>query len=273
MADGLLEAVLRRDRAAVAGGLIVLAALAWAYVVWVAAGMDMGGMDMSGYRTIPGSAGLMTLETAPWTRVEFAYTLAMWIVMMVGMMTPSAAPMILIYARVARQAAAGGKPFAPSIWFVIGYLALWTAFALGATLMQWGLQRAALLTPTMASSSVVLGGFLLIAAGLYQWTPLKNACLRRCRAPLLFIQEHGGFRGDVAGCLLLGIKHGAYCVGCCWALMALLFVGGVMNVLWVAAISIFILAEKVVGSGRAVSLVAGTCLVAAGLQQVTTAIY
>jgi predicted metal-binding membrane protein len=265
MTDTALQAVLRRDRVVVAGALAVVTALAWAYVLWLAADMDMGGMDMTAFRMIPAGAGLMMPATEPWVPIEFVYVLVMWIVMMVGMMTPSVAPMILIYARVGREAAARGKPFAPSIWFAGGYLLAWMAFSLAATVAQWALQRAALLTPMMASSSALLGGGLLIAAGIYQCTPLKNACLRQCQAPLLFIQRHGGFRGSTAGALALGARHGAYCVGCCWTLMALLLVGGVMNVSWIAAIAIFILAEKVTPRGHAVSLIAGAGLIAAGI--------
>ena len=168
----------------------------------------------------------------------------MWVVMMIGMMTPAAAPMVLLYARVGRQAAMQGKPFANSYCFFGGYLLAWVAFALVATLAQWAVQRASLLTPMMESASAIFGSALLIAAGLYQWSP-KDACLRQCQAPLQFIQRHGGFRRDAKGSLKLGIRHGAYCVGCCWALMALLFVGGVMNLLWIAVLTVFILLESV----------------------------
>jgi predicted metal-binding membrane protein len=181
------------------------------------------------------------------------------------MMTPSAAPMILIYARVGRQAAVQGKLLAATGWFAGGYLLAWAGFSLFATVGQWGLQRTALLTPAMASASSVFGGLVLIAAGLYQWTPLKDACLSRCRAPLLFIQQHGGFRRDAPGSFGLGVRHGLYCIGCCWALMALLFVGGVMNVLWIAAIAVFVLAEKVVPGGRVLTRLAGAGFVAAGV--------
>jgi predicted metal-binding membrane protein len=270
MADAALQALLRRDRLTVAAALVVLTVLAWAYVLWLAAGMTMGGMDMTGFRMIPAGLGLMMPETAPWASIEFVYVFVMWIVMMVGMMTPSVAPMVLIYARVGRQAVAQSKPFASSLWLAGGYLLAWTAFSLAATVAQWALQRAALLTPMMESSSALLAGVLLIAAGLYQCTPLKRICLRHCQAPLLFIQRHGGFRGDAFGSLTLGARHGAYCVGCCWTLMALLFVGGVMNVFWIAALAIFILAEKLVPAGRLVSLVAGAALLAAGVWVVST---
>ena len=264
MSEMAIEAALRRDRAIVAAALIILTALTWAYVWRLAADMDMGDMDTSGFRIIPAGMGLMMPATAPWNTVEFAFVFAMWAVMMIGMMTPSATPMILIYARVDRQAARQGTPLAASAYFAAGYLLSWIGFALVATSAQWALERAALLTPMMAGASDMFSGAVLVAAGFYQWTPLKDACLRQCQAPWLFIQRHGGFRSDASGALALGARHGAYCIGCCWALMALLFVGGVMNVLWIAAIAILVLAEKVIPAGRVISRIAGAGLFAGG---------
>jgi predicted metal-binding membrane protein len=265
MTNAVLEAVLRRDRAVVTASLIVLAALAWAYVIWLATDMDTGGMDMSGFRMIPAGMALMMPTTAPWNATEFAFVFAMWAVMMVGMMTPSATPIIRIYARVGRQAAQQGKPFASSSWFASGYLLAWIGFALVATFGHWALERGHWLTPEMAAASGTLSGIILIAAGLYQWTPLKNACLRQCQMPLQFIQRHGGFRPDAWGSLALGARHGAYCIGCCWVLMALLFVAGVMNVLWIAALTILVLVEKVIPAGRAVPRVTGAGFCAGGV--------
>ncbi len=260
-----LETVLRRDRTIVAGALTVITLLAWAYVLKLAAGMNMGAMDMSHWRMVStGFAMVMAPALAPWTALEFLLMAAMWTVMMVGMMTPSAAPMILIHARVARQAAAQGKSLAATGWFAAGYLLAWTGFSIVATAAQWALERTALLSPTMATANGVVGGALLIAAGLYQWTPFKSACLRQCQAPLQFIQRHGGFRAAPSAALALGLRHGAYCVGCCWSLMALLFVGGVMNLLWIAALSIVVLVEKLVPSGQQLARVIGVALVIAG---------
>jgi predicted metal-binding membrane protein len=265
MSDTALEAALRRDRVIVLAALAVLTALAWADLVWLADDMAMGGMDMTGFRMIPAGQGLMMPTSEPWKPIEFGYVLAMWVVMMIGMMTPSVAPMILIYARVGRQAATQGKPFAPSGWFAGGYLAAWTAFSLAATSAQWALERLALLTPMMESASRILGAIVLIAAGIYQWTPLKDACLSYCRSPLLFIQQHGGFRRDASGAMGLGLRHGLYCIGCCWALMALLFVGGVMNLLWIAVLAILVLVEKAVPHGRLVARLAGIAFIAGGV--------
>ena len=265
MTDAVLEALLRRDRAIVAAALLVLVGLAWTYVLWLAADMDTGGMDMSGFRMVPAGVVLMMPATAPWNATEFAFVFAMWAVMMVGMMTPSATPMILIYTRVGHQAAQQGKPFAASSWFASGYLLAWIGFAFVATFAQWALERGSLLTPNKAVASGTLSGIMLIAAGLYQWTPLKDACLRQCQTPLQFIQRHGGFRPDAFGSLALGARHGAYCVGCCWVLMALLFVGGVMNVLWIAAGTILVLIEKTIRAGRVISRVSGAGLFAGAI--------
>ena len=198
-----------------------------------------------------------------WSAAQFVAMLLMWSVMMVGMMTPSVAPMILIYTRVARHASTRGTPFAPSAWFASGYFVAWIGFALLATVLQWGLERALLLSPITASAGPRLGGVLLIGAGLYQWTPLKNACLAQCQSPLTFIQSHGGFRAEAGASVALGLRHGTYCIGCCWALMILLFVAGVMNLLWIAAIGALVLAEKLV-PGRLFQRVTGVALVVAG---------
>jgi len=263
MIDAMLEVVLRRDRIVVVVALAVITALAWAYVLWIAADMNMGGMEMPGFRMIPAGVGLMAPALAPWRWFEFPLVLLMWIVMMVGMMTPSAAPIILIYARVGRGATQG-TPFASTGWFVAGYLLVWSGFSLAATTAQWVLERTNLLDARMAGSSRVLGAIVLIAAGIYQWTSLKDRCLKECQAPLTFIQQQGGFRRDARGALLLGLKHGAYCLGCCWILMALLFVGGVMNLLWIAAIAILVLAEKVLPPGWQISRISGLGFIASG---------
>ena len=250
MTDSRLETVLRRDRWIVGGAIAILVALAWAYVLWLADDMDMSGMDMTGFRMIPAGIGIMLPANEPWRAIEFAYVFLMWAVMMVGMMAPSAAPMILMYARVGRQGKAQGKAFAATGWFAAGYLLAWGGFSLAATLLQWVIERAALLDSRMVLASNLLGAGVLIGAGVYQWTPLKDVCLTQCQSPFLFLMRHGGFRDDVRGCLLLGLRHGAYCVGCCWVLMTLLFVVGVMNVLWIALLALLVLLEKVTPIGR-----------------------
>ena len=265
MSEAVLELALRRDRARIVIAIVILTALAWAYLWQLADDMAMGGMDMTGFRMVPSGMGMMMPAEAPWRPIEFAFVLAMWVVMMIGMMTPSIAPMVLLYARVGRQAAIQNKPFPATVWFLAGYFVAWIGFSLAATFLQWGLERAALLSPMMVGANKFVGGGVLVAAGLYQWTPLKDKCLRQCQAPWLFIQRHGGFRRDAKGSLVLGVEHGVYCVGCCWALMTLLFVGGVMNIVWIAALAILVLAEKIIPAGRLISRIVGAGLIAGGV--------
>jgi predicted metal-binding membrane protein len=256
-------AVLRRDRVVIILAL-TLTALAWSYLLWLSADMDMGGMDMSGFRMIPSGMGLMMPAHTPWRAMEFAFVFAMWTVMMVGMMTPSAAPMILMYAHVGRQTEAQGTPFAATVWFGTGYFLVWVAFSLLATLMQWALERTGLLDSAMASRSNIFAGLVFVAAGSYQWTRLKDVCLAECQTPFAFLIRHGGFRRDALGSVMLGLRHGAYCVGCCSVLMTLLFVGGVMNVFWIVLLALLIFLEKVTSFGRLIAALAGIALVAAG---------
>ena len=272
-----LEALLRRDRVVVTASLVVTTVLAWAYVLWLAtdmtvpaatapaaAGGDMPGMDMPGMGGMDMDA-MATPGFRAWAPADFAFIFAMWAVMMVGMMTPSVAPMVLLYAGVGRKARASGRPIASTAWFFTGYLLVWVGFSVVATGAQWLLAGLTLLSPTMATNSRILAGLVLVAAGLYQWTPLKAVCLRQCQAPIAFLASHGGFRSDPLGALRFGIKHGAYCLGCCWALMALLFVGGVMNVLWIAGIAILILLEKTVPAGQLIPRISGVLMAGAGL--------
>jgi len=263
MSDAALETVLKRDRAVVVTAVLVLTALAWAYVLWTTASMSattsatsMPGVNMPGMN--------MVRAGSVWTIAGFALTLAMWVVMMIGMMTPSAAPMILLYARVGRQARADGKPFASTFWFAGGYLLAWSGFGLAASLAQLALADMALITPMLAAANHIFAGLVLAAAGIYQWTPLKDSCLSQCQTPFAFLQRHGGFRRDPAGSLKLGLRHGFACIGCCWALMMLLFVGGVMNLLWIAALSLLVLLEKLMPFGRFMPRFVGLVLVTAG---------
>lgn len=244
--------MLRRDRRIVAGALALLVVVAWTYIFRSGAGMGGGAMGNMAGMPVPA-----------WTIVDAALVLAMWAVMMVGMMTPSAAPMILLYACVGRQARAQAYPFAATAWFAAGYLTAWLAFSVLATGAQWALESAALLTPMMESANRRFTGFLLIAAGAYQWTPLKYACVAQCQAPLAFIQRHGGFRPQASAAFRLGLLHGGYCVGCCWALMALLFAGGVMNPIWIAGLGTLAVLEKI-APGRLVPRLVGAGLLAAG---------
>jgi predicted metal-binding membrane protein len=246
-----LFALRPRDRVAVLSAIGAITALSWLYLFDMARGMDqmeMGSMSMTGLH--------------PWTPAHFGMMFSMWAIMMVGMMLPSATPTTLIYTAVARKASREGTPVAPVAAFVAGYLLMWTLFSFGATLAQWGLERAALLSPMMVSNSPALGGALLVGAGIYQLTPFKDACLEHCRSPAHFISGH--WRPGTPGALRMGIEHGAYCLGCCWVLMGLLFFGGVMNLLWIAAITLFVLLEKVVPFGAGGGRWAGVGMVLVG---------
>jgi predicted metal-binding membrane protein len=237
----------RRDFYAITASLAGMTALAWIYLVWMA-------RDMSH----PGSCCLIH----SWDAAYFWMMFWMWAVMMVGMMVPSAAPMILIYAAVARKAQKQGTPIASTGAFTAGYIVMWTVFSFAVTLLQWQLDRAALLSPLMVARSPQLGAALLVAAGIYQWLPVKNSCLKHCQSPFHFISN--SWRAGTAGAFWMGVSHGTFCIGCCWVLMLLLFVGGVMNMLWIAAITVFVLLEKVVPLGRHGGRVAGILMVAAG---------
>lgn len=245
-----------RQRAAVLAGLAGVTLLAWAYLFRMDA--DMRAAMAAG----------AACELHAWSAADFALTFAMWAVMMVGMMVPSAAPMSLLYAAVARRARAQGSAVAPAFVFVAGYVAVWTAFSLGATLAQWGLERAALLSPMLASTSPAFGAALLAGAGLYQWTSWKESCLDHCRAPAHFFAAH--WRDGALGAFRMGVMHGLYCLGCCALLMALLFFGGVMNLLWVAGLALFVLVERLTPRGRVLARVAGAALVVASGAELAT---
>lgn len=251
MAGGRVEQALRRDRLLVVWCLLLAIVLSWSYLL-VGAGMmqSMGGM-------------LMPMSMGPWTPIHAALVLVMWAVMMAAMMLPSAAPMILFYATIARRRSERGQAARTSGAFAFGYLTVWAAFSLAATALQFGLEQAALLSPMMESTSRGLAGAVLIASGLYQWLPVKQACLRHCRSPLDFVVTH--WRPGTGGAFRMGLDHGAVCVGCCWLLMALLFVGGVMNFAWIAGIALFVLIEKLSPAGHWIGRGAGALLVAWGI--------
>jgi predicted metal-binding membrane protein len=245
-----------RDRLFIAAALVLLTALAWVYLVrldrQMSAAMDeeamMAGMGMSMDR--------------PWTLTDVCFTFAMWVVMMVGMMAGAAAPVLSLFGA-ARRARGERRISLAVLAFGFGYLLVWVGFSACAALAQWGLHEAALLSPAMAASSPRLGGAILIAAGAYQLTPLKGACLTRCRSPLGFLMAH--WRDGTIGAMQLGWRHGAFCLGCCWALMCVLFAVGVMNLLWVAALAAIVLVEKTSRAGTMVARVAGIAMLAMGM--------
>jgi predicted metal-binding membrane protein len=241
-------------------GLGGITAAAWVYIAVAARRMASGSAGMRGHSMAPVMHTMAGMQ--PWTAAEFGLRLAMWAVMMIAMMVPTAIPMTLLYAAVARKAAAQDNPLAPTFVFVAGYIAMWAIFSLVATVAQRALDQAALLSPMMVSRSAWLGATLLIAAGVYQLTPLKNACLKNCRAPAHFLSRY--WRNGRLGALRMGLRLGAYCLGCCWVLMGLLFVGGVMNLLWIAAIAAFVLAEKTIPFGAVGGRLAGIAMILTG---------
>ncbi len=246
-----IELALRRDRLLVVLGLVAVIIAAWAYLL---AGAGMSMHEMNGM--------LMPMRSEPWTIGYAALVLAMWAVMMAAMMLPSAAPMILFYGTIARARRARGELAVGSGVFAGGYLVVWAAFSLAAVGLQFGAEQAALLSPMMEMTSIGLSGALLITAGLYQWTPLKQACLRRCRSPLEFVMTQ--WREGMRGAFTMGLKHGAYCLGCCWLLMLLLFVGGVMNFAWIIGLALFVLIEKLAPAGHWIGRAAGAGLIVWG---------
>jgi predicted metal-binding membrane protein len=247
----LLQCGLQRDRVLVITALVLVVTLSWAYVL-SGAGMSM--------QKMPGM--LMPMPGEPWTVSYAGLVLVMWATMMAAMMLPSAAPMILLHGTVAQRYPGQSKSTTASGLFALGYLCVWAGFSVVAVALHYGLEHASLLSPMMKTTSAVLAGSALVAAGLYQWTPLKQACLRHCRSPLEFLTTE--WRQGLSGAFIMGLRHGAYCVGCCWALMLLLFVGGVMNLAWIGGLALFVLVEKLAPAGHWIGRVVGAGLVVWG---------
>jgi predicted metal-binding membrane protein len=242
----IVAAVLKRDRAIVALGLAGVATLAWIYLIcmdWGMRHMDVG-MNM-----------VIMPAMQHWTAWDLALVFLMWVVMMVAMMIPSVSPVILLFTEVNRRRNEHQDTFLSTGQFLLGYLTAWTGFSALATLAQWALLTAALVSPMMQSTSKVLGGVLLLGAGLFQFSRLKYACLAHCRSPMGFLATE--WRDGPGGAFGMGFKHGGYCLGCCWGLMVLLFVFGVMNLLWVACISGFVLLEKITSANQLFSRLGG----------------
>ncbi len=256
------ETLLRRERLLLAFCLLLIGVLSWWYLL-AGAGTGMSTLAMTTWEFPPpvyrSSAG------SGWDASYWLIMLLMWWVMMIAMMLPSAAPMILLYARVVRHHNSGkdrAPVMIPTGSFLLGYLFCWLGFRLIATGLQWFLERAGLVhSMLMWSSSHTLSAGFLIAAGLYQLSPWKSVCLEHCRSPAGFLSEH--WRNGRAGALRMGIEHGLYCVGCCWMLMLLLFVGGAMNLVWIAGLAILVLAEKLLPAGQMVVRLSALALFAA----------
>lgn len=249
MAELPLATLPRRERLVVLASLVGVSVLAWVYLVWMATAMSQTGAPQ---------------VIHAWSPAYFLMMFSMWVIMMVGMMLPSIMPVVLLYARVVGGSKAPSRPVLRSYLFAAGYLLAWTLFSLLATLLQWGLDEAALLSVRMQTISPFVGAAVLAVTGLYQWTPVKDACLKHCRGPVDYLSSH--WRQGMLGALHMGLGHGLYCIGCCWVLMTLLFVGGVMNLLVIALITLFVLFEKLAPFGADAGRWAGAglCAVAAG---------
>jgi predicted metal-binding membrane protein len=251
-----LERVVRRDRLLMTAGLAATIVLAWAYLIRAAADMQVMASDAQMHAAM-GMADMRTWGLADWFGL-----FTMWAIMMIAMMLPSAAPVILLVLGMYRRRAAPetGRSAAA---FVAGYVLAWTGFSVAASAAQVGLHRAALLAPDMHLSSSALSGAILILAGVYQWSPLKASCLSHCQSPLGFLSRY--WREGTVNGLVLGLRHGMFCVGCCWLLMALLFVVGVMNLVWVVVLAAFVLTEKLFHRGAWLARIAGCAVTAWGV--------
>ncbi len=289
MAPSALEQVLRKDRVIIVAAILIIAAIAWAYTVYLSeTGMGMGSMQMASesdagtgmamgemQEESDGSMGSSGMGMAmanmrSWSAADFGLMFVMWAVMMVAMMAPSATPMLLMFATVNRRRKEREAPYVPTGIFLAGYVIVWAAFSLAATGGNWGLHQASLLSSMMGeSTSGYLGGGLLVLAGVFQWSPLKYNCLKQCRTPMGFLMT--SWREGPRGALRMGLEHGVYCLGCCWALMLLLFVLGIMNLVWIAALAAFVLAEKVAPKAEWVSRITGVLLLGWGIWTIVNA--
>lgn len=249
----VLEAALRSDRAPAVVLLIVLPLVCWMWIVVMARDM---------YGSMTGASAWMM--TATWDLRHLLLLWAMWAVMMAGMMLPTASPLLLMYGVVARRSAAGPAAASTQIYaLAAGYLVAWALFSLGATGLQRLLGALLLVSSMMEVTSPIVGATLLVLAGVYQLTPMKQVCLRTCQSPLGFLMSH--WRTGWTGAFRVGLTHGFYCVGCCWALMLLLFVGGVMNLVVIAALTALVAFEKLARFGVRGARITGILLIGAGL--------
>ena len=243
-----LEKSLSNDRLIILGGIAITSAFAWMHMADMSSGV---GSVVSGH---PGHL---------WDIGTFFSHFTMWTVMMVAMMLPTAGPMILTFSTISRGQRQKKLPYVNTSTFVFGYIIISVGYSLLATFIQWWLHTNAMLTSFGASNSHTLSGILLCVAGIYQWSSLKHACLRFCRNPFNFLM--GNWREGSSGALYMGFKHGLLCTGCCWALMALMFVGGVMNLIWMVVITAIILIEKVAPKGDIFAKIAGVAMITSGI--------
>jgi predicted metal-binding membrane protein len=260
-ADTAMERILRRDRWIVGAGLLLVSLLCWLYVL-TAPGLGMSAADMTVWQFPPPVPGGM--DGSDWGPSRWLVMLSMWWIMMIAMMVPSAAPTVLLYARVYRHGhGKAGSPVAPTAAFAGGYALAWLLFALLATLLHFAFEQSGFVhRMTMWSTTTVLSGSFLVVAGAYQFSPWKNRCLHHCRSPAVFLSTH--WSDSRFGASRMGLAHGVWCIGCCWSLMLLLFVGGVMNLVWIAGLAVIVLLEKLHPFGGWIARGAGALMVVAG---------
>ncbi len=247
--------LLRRDRLVAVLALAGVSLVAWLYTAF-GVGMNMSAIDMTG---MPGD---MPMPATVWTAANSVLMFAMWWVMMVAMMLPSAAPMLLLYQRVVSKRQPD-RALGDMLVFGLGYLVVWGAFSLAATGLHAAGEYIGWVNGMMTSSSSLLNALLLISAGVWQLTPLKHRCLEACRTPIEFLSRI--WRPGTSGAFRMGIVHGMFCVGCCWAMMLLLFVGGVMNLYWIGGLALFALAEKLTPGWPLLDRLTGAALIVAGM--------
>lgn len=237
--------------------------------MWIllGAGTGMSAVNMLAGPDANGMASMMA--PARWTLAYAGIMFSMWWVMMAAMMLPSAAPILLLFARINRKEKAAGRPFIPTGIFAAGYMAAWGGFSILAAGLQWALERLGLLSPMMVTTNYWLGGAILFAAGLWQLTPIKGMCLRHCRSPMGFLVQ--SWRPGRGGAFRMGLEHGTFCLGCCWFLMGLLFFGGIMNLFWIIGLAVFVLVEKTIPMGSGIGRAFGVGVAAWGLMMFGTA--
>ena len=253
-----IENLLRQDRLIVVGSLVFVTTLCWGYL-FIGAGMGMSGFEMTRHSLM----NMDMMARPEWSAAYVTLMFFMWWVMMIAMMLPSATPVILLSAALNRRSASTSKPFGHTAAFASGYLLTWGLFSLLAVLLQWSLQSTGLINGMLRSNSPALSAALLITAGVWQFAPLKNSCLKHCRSPIHYLTHQK--RKGTPGALIIGVRHGTYCLGCCWFLMVLLFVGGVMNLIWIAGLTIYVWVEKILPAGEIISRVMGGLLIAWGV--------
>lgn len=251
--QSVLKAVVRRDSTLVISSIASISLVAWLYLVFSHGATTSLHMGTAIARSAPG----------PWGVRDVVFTFAFWTLMMIAMMAPATIPLVFRFATIQRERAGQQSPLGRTGVFFLAYLLVWTAYSGLAAVCQWGLRSAALLSPMLVRAHPLVSGMLLLTAGVFQFTPLKDACLRRCRSPLGFFLNE--WREGTRGAFFMGLKHGSTCVVCCWALMSLMFVVGVMNLLWMALLTVFVLVEKIAPGRRWVCRISGGLLLTWGV--------